>query len=218
MLQLNPNKDELGGMNIRLWVAVTISWVVVYICIRKGVEQTGKIALFTVLSPYILLFIFLIRVLMLDGFGLGLKYLLYPDFSKLFTFEIWKDAMVQVAFQLSIGQAVMPTFSSFRKPTDKLVLPSKWYKILIKDPNSQQSDRNSSICDYLWLSRLLLSKVWKRYQRTSNWWKRVGFYHYPSLSFNDVYAQSMGFHILLDFDFDRNRQPVWITGGDNLFC
>lgn len=112
-------------MNYQLWVAVTISWVVVYLCIRKGVEQTGKIALVTVISPYVLLFIFLIRVMMLDGFGLGLKYLFYPDFSKLLTFEIWKDSMVQVAFQLSIGQGVMPTFASFRKPSDKLVLPSR---------------------------------------------------------------------------------------------
>lgn len=126
VLDINLNKDELGGINFKVWVAVTVSWIIVYICIRKGVEQTGKIAIVTVLSPYVLLVIFLFRVMMLDGFGLGLKYLFYPDFSKLFTFEIWKDAMVQVAFQLSIGQAVMPTFSSFRKPTDKLVLPSRW--------------------------------------------------------------------------------------------
>lgn len=126
VLDLNPVKDELGGINLKLWVAVTISWVIVYFCIRKGVEQTGKIALVTVISPYVLLAIFLIRVMMLDGFGIGISYLFYPDFTKLFTFEIWKDAMVQVAFQLSIGQAVMPTFSSFRKPTDKLVLPSRW--------------------------------------------------------------------------------------------
>lgn len=126
VLQLNPEKDTLGGINYPLWIAVTISWIVVYLCIRNGVEQTGKIALFTVLSPYVLLTIFLIRTSMLEGFSTGMKYLFFPDFSKLFTFQIWKDALVQIAFQLSIGQGTMTTFSSFRKVSDKWILAAKW--------------------------------------------------------------------------------------------
>ena len=98
VLQLYPKKDTLGGMNWPLWTAVTLSWIIVYFSIWKGISLTGKIAMFTVCSPYVLLTIFLIRTSMLDGFGDGLVFLLKPDFSKLFTFEIWKDALVQVTF------------------------------------------------------------------------------------------------------------------------
>lgn len=126
VLKLNPVKDQLGGINFQLWVAVTISWVIVYICIRKGVEQTGKIAFVTVLLPYLLLTIFLIRTAMLDGFGVGVRYMLYPDISKLFTVSIWKDAMVQVAFQLGFGQGIIGTLAGFRKPSQPMVLANKW--------------------------------------------------------------------------------------------
>lgn len=126
VLQLNPVKDTLGNMNYQLLIAVTISWIIVYLCIKDGVEGTGKVAIFTVTSPYILLTIFLIRTSLLDGFGYGMRYLFYPDFSKLLTFQIWKDALVQVAFQLSIGQGTMTTFASFRKPSNKFVAAGIW--------------------------------------------------------------------------------------------
>lgn len=126
ILKLNPVKDTLGDINYPVWGAVTLSWIIVYLCIKKGVEQTGKVALVTVLSPYALLTIFFLRVAFLDGFSLGMKYLFYPDFSKLFTFQIWKDALVQVAFQLSIGQGIMTTFASFRRPSDKWIVAGKW--------------------------------------------------------------------------------------------
>jgi SNF family Na+-dependent transporter len=105
--------------------AGVVSWVVVYFCIWKGVQSTGKIALFTVLAPYVLLSVLLIRVCFLDGFGAGLVFLFKPDFKKLLTFDIWKDALIQITFQYSIGQGIMPTFASFRTINQKIVLPSK---------------------------------------------------------------------------------------------
>ena len=125
VVQLNPNKDELGGWNWPLVLSVLVCWIIVFLCIRKGTEQTGKIALITVCMPYVLLVIFLIRVSMLDGFSNGIVYLLKPDFSKLFTLQIWKDALIQVFFQLSLGQGCMITFASFRDVKEKIVLPTR---------------------------------------------------------------------------------------------
>lgn len=62
---------------------------------------------------------------LLDGFGDGLAYLFRPKFSKLFTLQIWKDAMIQVLFQISLGQGCMITFASFRDVREKIMLPSK---------------------------------------------------------------------------------------------
>jgi SNF family Na+-dependent transporter len=125
ILNISTKKDSLEGFHWPLLVTVILAWLLIYSVIRKGISQTGKIAVFTVLSPYVLLAVFLLRVSVLDGFGQGLIYLFYPDFTKLFTFQIWKDAMTQVAFQLSVGQTMMIIFSSFRKVNRKYVLASR---------------------------------------------------------------------------------------------
>ena len=67
-----------------LFGAFVASWCVIYYCLRKGVELSGKIAVVTVLTPYILLTIFLLRVLVLPGMKDGLMFLLVPDVAKLF--------------------------------------------------------------------------------------------------------------------------------------
>ena len=61
VLHFNPVKDELGDVNWGLLLSVAASWVIVYLCIRKGTEQTGKVAIVTVILPYILLIVFLLR-------------------------------------------------------------------------------------------------------------------------------------------------------------
>lgn len=66
----------------------------------------------------------------LNGFSTGLIYLLKPDFSKLFTVDIWKDAMIQVFFQLSLGQGCMITFASFRDVKEKIVLPTRLIPVI----------------------------------------------------------------------------------------
>ena len=54
--------------------------------------MSGKIAIVTASSPYILLLILLIRGLMLEGAGEGIYYLFKPDFVKLFNPSVWVDA------------------------------------------------------------------------------------------------------------------------------
>lgn len=63
-----------------------------YLCVQKGVAVSGKIALFTATSPYILLFVLMIRGFFLDGAYDGLSYLVTPDLSKLFSINVWCDA------------------------------------------------------------------------------------------------------------------------------
>jgi len=62
------------------------------------VQLSGKVALFTATSPYVLLFILMIRGLFLDGAWSGIQYLFTPDWSKIFHLQVWVDAANQVAF------------------------------------------------------------------------------------------------------------------------
>jgi SNF family Na+-dependent transporter len=52
--------------------------------VRNGVKTSGKIVVFTSLTPYLLFIILAIRGIFLEGAMDGLKYLVIPDFSKLF--------------------------------------------------------------------------------------------------------------------------------------
>ena len=54
--------------------------------------MSGKIALFTATSPYILLVILMLRGFTLDGAYDGIAYFLTPDMSKIFHLEVWTDA------------------------------------------------------------------------------------------------------------------------------
>lgn len=75
-----------------LYICYVISLVLVYFCIKEGVETSGKVAIVTATAPYVLLIILLVKGLTLDGASTGLYYLFRPNFLKLFDPFVWVDA------------------------------------------------------------------------------------------------------------------------------
>ena len=71
---------------------------IVYLCIKNGIKTSGKIAIVTASTPYILLIVLMIRGLMLDGAKDGLIWLLKPNLSKLGDLSVWVDATQCVIF------------------------------------------------------------------------------------------------------------------------
>jgi SNF family Na+-dependent transporter len=53
---------------------------------------SGKLVYFTALFPYVVLLILGIRGWLLEGAAEGIKYYIYPDFSKLRNMQVWADA------------------------------------------------------------------------------------------------------------------------------
>ena len=119
-LDLVDNEKFLGGLNFKVLGSVMICWVVIYFSIWKGVKVSGKIAKITVLSPYLILTILLVRAFFLPGFHKGLKYLFIPDFSKLFNLKTWYVAIDQNFFQNNLGYGGIVLFSTFRKRSQKV--------------------------------------------------------------------------------------------------
>ena len=50
---------------------------------------------------------------MLPGAELGIRYYIYPDFSKLWDYQVWTDAAVQIFFTLSVSYGGMIALSSY---------------------------------------------------------------------------------------------------------
>ena len=110
----------IGGFNPKVFGAFTFGWILVFLCLKNGISTTGKIALFTVVAPYVLLTILLVKVLMLPGSKEGIYYIFYPEMKKLLNSKIWSEAINQAFLQYSIGQGAMVIFSSFRKTKKKV--------------------------------------------------------------------------------------------------
>ena len=98
-------------------IFVAISALVVCFGVEKGIERFSKI-----LMPLLILMMIGICIycLFLPGAGAGLKYYLYPDFSK-FSYMTVVEAMGQLFFSLSIAMGIMITYGSYMRREDNLV-------------------------------------------------------------------------------------------------
>jgi len=112
-LQLSDSIGELGGFVPYIVAGLILTWLSVYFSIIKGVKSVGKVVLITVPLPVLILFIFLVRGLTLEGCIQGLEHFLRPDFAKLADPKIWLAAYGQIFFSLSIGFGVMIAYASF---------------------------------------------------------------------------------------------------------
>jgi SNF family Na+-dependent transporter len=83
VLQLTSGLEELGSVRWELLGLLVVAWILVYFCLWKSVRATGKVVYVTATLPYILLFVFMGRALMLDGASDGLKYFFTPKWESL---------------------------------------------------------------------------------------------------------------------------------------
>lgn len=96
-----------------LFLGLLATWVVIWFIIKKGLSYVGKVLLFTVPLPVILVLILLVRGLTLDGAAEGLNYYLSPDWARLKDANVWLAAYGQIFFSLSLGFGTMIAYSSF---------------------------------------------------------------------------------------------------------
>ena len=107
---------EFGGFTKQfIWLALglVISWVWIVFSVWKGAKTVSKVVYFTVLVPWLLLIVFVVRGITLPGAMDGLAYYLTPDFSKLLNPGVWLAAYTQIFFSLSVGFGIMIAYSSF---------------------------------------------------------------------------------------------------------
>ncbi|GGE64001.1 sodium-dependent transporter [Priestia taiwanensis] len=84
--------------------------------VQNGVEKVNK---YLMPALFVLFFVLIIRSLTLDGAMEGVSFFLQPDFSKV-TSETVLYAMGQSFFSLSVGVAVMVTYSSYLPKEESL--------------------------------------------------------------------------------------------------
>ncbi len=65
---------NIGEIKWDLAVSLLLSWIIVFICLSKGIKTSGKIVYFTAIFPYAILVVLMVRGLLLDGALEGVKY------------------------------------------------------------------------------------------------------------------------------------------------
>uniref|UniRef100_A0A8C3VF18 Transporter n=1 Tax=Catagonus wagneri TaxID=51154 RepID=A0A8C3VF18_9CETA len=115
-LNITADISDSGTVQWRLLLCLAASWAVVYLCIIRGIETTGKAVYFTALFPYLVLSVFLVRALTLPGATEGLLRLFTPDMQALWNPRVWLDAATQIFFSLSLGFGGHIAFASYNPP------------------------------------------------------------------------------------------------------
>ncbi|PAA85780.1 hypothetical protein BOX15_Mlig029317g3 [Macrostomum lignano] len=114
-LQQSSGITDLGGIHWGLFFSLAFAWLIIFACVFKGVKSVGKVVYFTATSPYVFLFILLVRNAMLPGSWRGVKFYIKPVWSKLANLDIWHEAALQVFFSLGPAWGGLITMASFNK-------------------------------------------------------------------------------------------------------
>ncbi|XP_020514533.2 sodium- and chloride-dependent GABA transporter ine isoform X1 [Labrus bergylta] len=115
LLEKTNGIEELGGIRWELFGCLILSWVIVYLCIFKGVKSTGKVVYFTAVFPYFILFALLINNVQLPGAKNGILFFVTPVWSKLFEVKVWVNAAAQVFNSIGIAFGSMISMASYNK-------------------------------------------------------------------------------------------------------
>ncbi|KKB44416.1 sodium-dependent transporter [Bacillus thermotolerans] len=103
-----------GGIVPGILVALAVVWMIVLGIliggVKKGIEKANKIMIPLLV---ILFLIIVVRALTLEGAATGLNAFFQPEWSQLLNGKVWIAAYGQIFFSLSIGFAIMITYSSY---------------------------------------------------------------------------------------------------------
>lgn len=109
------NPDQVGDPIWQLALCLLLSWIIVVLCLIKGVKSSGKVVYFTATFPYVILLILLVRGCLLDGAIDGVKFFIIPVWEKLLDIEVWVAAAGQMFFSLSVSFGGILMFGSYNK-------------------------------------------------------------------------------------------------------
>ncbi|KAG1688560.1 Sodium- and chloride-dependent glycine transporter 2 [Nymphon striatum] len=120
VLQRNGGIESLGELRWQLAVCLLVSWIIVFLCLMKGVKSSGKVVYFTATFPYLILIILLVRGVTLPGALKGISYFFIPKWEQLLEVKVWKAAAEQLFFSLSVSWGGLIMFGSYNKFRNKV--------------------------------------------------------------------------------------------------
>ncbi|XP_048238952.1 sodium- and chloride-dependent creatine transporter 1-like [Haliotis rufescens] len=91
VLSVSRGLEEVGSVQGHIVACLFASYVIIFLCMIRGVKSVGKAVYVTAGLPYVLLIIIFISTVMQPGAGSGLLYYVTPDFRKLLDVQVLTD-------------------------------------------------------------------------------------------------------------------------------
>ncbi|XP_022521552.2 sodium- and chloride-dependent GABA transporter ine [Astyanax mexicanus] len=113
VLERTTGVEETGTLRWELFLLLLLAWILVYLCIFKGVKSTGKVVYFTALFPYVILVALLINNVQLPGAIKGIEFFIVPEWEKLLSVEVWVNAAAQIFNSIGIGFGSLMAMASY---------------------------------------------------------------------------------------------------------
>uniref|UniRef100_A0A3Q3WL56 Transporter n=1 Tax=Mola mola TaxID=94237 RepID=A0A3Q3WL56_MOLML len=112
-LNITNSIEESGEFNPIVTGCLLAAWAIVSLAMIRGIKSSAKVMYFSSVFPYVVLLIFLIRGLMLDGAMDGITYMFYPKLEIWANLQVWRQAATQVFFALGLGYGSVIAYSSY---------------------------------------------------------------------------------------------------------
>lgn len=113
VLKQSAGMEQFGGVRWELAICLFVAWLMIYFCLFKGIKWTGKVVYFTSTVPFVCLAIILVRGLTLEGAWNGVKFLFIPDWNRLYSAEMWVEALAQGFYSYGVGFGGVTTLGSY---------------------------------------------------------------------------------------------------------
>ncbi|KAG7264997.1 hypothetical protein CRUP_017157 [Coryphaenoides rupestris] len=112
-LDITDSIEETGQFNVYLTCCLLAAWTIVCLGMFKGIKTSAKVMYFSSIFPYVVLFCFLVRGLLLDGAKEGIAHMFYPKLEIWGNVQVWRQAATQVFFALGLGFGSVIAYSSY---------------------------------------------------------------------------------------------------------
>ncbi|XP_017348613.1 sodium-dependent proline transporter isoform X2 [Ictalurus punctatus] len=107
--------DDPGPVRWPLALCLLAAWVIIFLCILKGIHSSGKVVYVTATFPYFVLIVLIIRGATLEGSLQGVAFYLTPVWERLANAQVWNDAASQIFYSLGIGVGGLLSMASYNK-------------------------------------------------------------------------------------------------------
>nr|AKN21428.1 slc6a-8 [Schmidtea mediterranea] len=113
MVNQSSGIGNLGPLKWNMALSLLLLYIIIYLCLFKGVKFLGKAVWVTAILPYVVLAALLIRGVMLEGAVEGIKYFITPNFKMLLKPDVWIAAATQIFFSVGVGFSVHIAYASY---------------------------------------------------------------------------------------------------------
>jgi len=115
VLNQSDGLENMGEVQWHLCLCLLAAWIIIFLCLIKGIKSSGKVVYFTATYPYFVLVILLIKAATLEGAIDGIRFYMVPDWSRLSDIKVWEGAAVQIFFSLSVAGGGLITLASYNE-------------------------------------------------------------------------------------------------------